>query len=384
MILRKYAENILDRAEIPWYHADMYIHELKDWPHFSWNYEKIASLLLHVRHQQGCLIGRMEFIGFRAKEYVVLQNLTQDVVKSSEIEGEILDQSMVRSSIARRLGIDAAANPVDRNVEGVVEMMLDASQNYHLPLTKERLFGWHAILFPEGNNGLTKIRVGSWRTNSVQVVSGRFDRETIHFEGPSPLRVDYEMDLFLDWINHETKIDLVIKAALAHLWFVTIHPFDDGNGRISRAIADFLLARSENSSNRFYSLSAQIQTERKSYYQVLEHTQKDGLDVTLWMEWFLGCLERAISRSLSTFDSVKHKEQMWKSLSEVSLNERQRRVINRILDDFEGNLTSSKWAKICNCSQDTAYRDILNLIDRGILEKDPGGGRNTSYSLVRK
>lgn len=361
----------------------MYIHELNDWPSFSWNHEKIAPILLRVRHKQGRLIGGMESIGFHAKEDVVLQSLTQDVIKSSEIEGEILDQSLVRSSIARRLGMDAAADPVDRNVEGVVEMMLDATQNYQQPLTKERLFGWHAVLFPTGRSGFAKIRVGAWRISPIQVISGRLDKESIHFEGPSPERVDHEMDLFLDWINQEAKTDLVIKAALAHLWFVTIHPFDDGNGRISRAIADLFLARSEKSSNRFYSLSAQIQAERKGYYQILERTQKDGLDVTLWLEWFLQCLERSIDRTLSTFDSVKQKELIWKSLSEISLNERQRKVINRILDGFEGKLTSSKWAKISNCSQDTAYRDILDLVDRGILEKNSEGGRSTSYSLAK-
>ena len=361
----------------------MYIYELKDWPCFTWNHEKITPILLRVRHKQGLLIGGMESIGFHAKEDVVLQSLTQDVVKSSEIEGEILDQSLVRSSIARRLGMDAAADPVDRNVEGVVEMMLDATQNYFQPLTKERLFGWHAVLFPIGRSGITKIRVGAWRISPIQVVSGRLDKESIHFEGPSSERVDDEMDLFLNWINHETKTDLVIKAALAHLWFVTIHPFDDGNGRISRAIADLLLARSENSSNRFYSLSAQIQAERRGYYQILERTQKDGLDVTSWVEWFLQCLERSIDRTLSSFDSVKQKELIWKSLSETFLNERQRKVINRILDGFEGKLTSSKWAKICNCSQDTAYRDILDLIDRGIFVKNSDGGRSTNYSLAK-
>jgi len=360
----------------------MYIHELKNWPKFSWDQERITSTLAHVRHLQGLLIGGMKSIGFKLKEEVVLETLTQDIIKSSEIEGEVLDRSQVRSSVARRLGIDAAAvNHIDRNIDGVVEMMLDATQKFDHLLTKERLLNWHAALFPTGWSGITKIRVGAWRKEHVQVVSSRLDREIIHFEGPSADRVDQEVEFFLQWFNQETKVDPVLKAAIAHLWFVTIHPFDDGNGRISRAIADLLLARSENSPHRFYSLSAQIQKERKEYYQILEQTQKDGLDITSWIDWFFCCLKRAIKESLSTFESINNKEQVWKVLAKVPLNERQRKLINRILDGFTGKLTSSKWAKIAKCSQDTAYRDILDLIDKGILEKNPEGGRSTSYSL---
>ncbi len=359
----------------------MYIYELENWPNFLWDQEKVADLLIQLRHQQGRLIGGMESIGFRLREETILQALTQDVVKSSEIEGEILDQSLVRSSVARHLGMDVAADRIDRNIEGVVEMVLDATQRFDEPLTKERLFHWHTALFPKKRSGFTKIRVGAWRAGPVQVVSGQMGKETLHFEAPPAEHVDHEMKLFLKWLNHEKIMDLVLKAALAHLWFVTIHPFDDGNGRIGRAIADLLLARSEKSSHRFYSLSAQIQIERKSYYGILERTQKGNLNTTSWIEWFFSCLGRAIEKAISTLDAVVHKAQFWEALAEVSLNERQRKIINRLLDGFHGKLTSSKWAKIAKCSQDTAYRDILDLIDRDILTKNPEGGRSTSYSL---
>ncbi len=360
----------------------MYIHEIKEWPHFLWSQEKIADLLIGLRHEQGRLIGGMQSIGFQLREETVLQTLTQDVVKSSEIEGEILDQSLVRSSVARHLGMEVGADPVDRNIEGVVEMILDATQKFDEPLTKERLFQWHASLFPTGQNSLTKIRVGAWRTGPVSVVSGRLDKETIHFEAPPAERVAYEMDLFLDWFTTETTMDLVLKSAIAHLWFITIHPFDDGNGRIGRAIVDMVLARSEKSC-RFYSLSAQIQKERKAYYTILEQTQKGNLIITPWIEWFFTCLKRAIQDALSTLDTIKCKGQFWQTLAQTPLNERQRIVINRLLDGFEGKLTSSKWAKIAKCSQDTALRDILDLVARGILIKNPEGGRSTSYSLSK-
>lgn len=358
-----------------------YIHELKKWPGFFWDEGKIAPLLIQLRHSQGRLIGGMESIGFKAQEETVLQNLTQDVVKSSEIEGEILDQSLVRSSVARHLGLDVAADGIDRNIEGVVEMVLDATQNFDLPLTKERLLGWHASLFPTGRSGFSKIRVGSWRTGPVQVVSGRLDKEKVHFEAPYADKVECEMGLFLEWFNQKSSIDLVLKAAIAHLWFVTIHPFDDGNGRIGRAIADLMLARCEKSSNRFYSLSSQIQKERKGYYDILEKTQKGNLDITEWIEWFFNCLGRAIQDAFLTLDKIVHKAQFWKSIAEVALNERQRKMINLLLDGFKGKLTTSKWAKIAKCSQDTAYRDILDLIARGIVVKNQEGGRSTNYLL---
>lgn len=363
--------------------AYMYIHELPSWPKFSWNKEKIFSLLIEVRHLQGRLIGGMEAIGFQLKKEVVLQTITDDVVKSSEIEGEILDQALVRSSVALHLGMETAAlDKRDRNIDGVVEMMLDATQRFYEPLTADRLFYWHSSLFPNGRSGFSKIQVGNWRKGSVQVVSGRLDKEIVHFEGPEAKRVPKEMSLFLSWIGEDEDMDFVLKAALAHLWFVTIHPFDDGNGRIGRAIADLMLARCENSSHRFYSLSAQIQAERKRYYSILEHTQKGTLDVTEWLEWFMRCLMRSIQKALGTLDVILRKAQIWETLANVPINERQRKVINRMLDGFDGKLTTSKWAKIAKCSQDTAYRDILDLVERGILVKSEEGGRNTSYSLA--
>lgn len=361
----------------------MYIYERKNWPKFLWNQEYLTNLLIQVHHSQGRLIGGMESIGFRLQEDVILQTLTQDIIKSSEIEGEILDRALVRSSVARHLGIEhLALNRVDRNVEGVVDMMLDATQKFHQPLTKERLFKWHASLFPDGHSGFMKITVGAWRRGSVEVISGQLGEEIVHFTAPAADKVELEMKLFLDWLNEASSIDLVLKAAIAHLWFITIHPFDDGNGRIGRALVDMVLARREKSPRRFYSLSAQIQLERKNYYEFLEKTQKGDLDITSWIEWFLGCLIRAVDTALGTLDIILYKEKFWKSLADVSLNERQRKVINRILDGFEGNLTSSKWAKITKCSQDTAYRDILDLIDQGVLIKNAEGGRSTSYSLA--
>jgi Fic family protein len=389
----------------------MYIHELANWPNFIWDQEALAEILIQVRHQQGRLVGRMESIGFHVRNEAILQALTQDVVKSSEIEGEILDHSLVRSSVARHLGIDVAAlDTVDRTVEGVVEMILDATQGFNQPLIKKRLFDWHMLLFPNGRSGFKKIGTGMWRRGPVDVISGPPGREIIHFEAPSAARVEHEMKLFLDWFNKDTSLarishtfsdsshtlhddlavqkkceksglDPVFKAALAHLWFVTIHPFEDGNGRVGRAIADLMLARSENSSQRFYSLSAQIQRERKQYYTILEEAQKGTLDITRWLDWFFNVLGRAIKDALSTLDTILYKAQFWESVSESSFNERQKKMINLMLDGFDGKLTSSKWSKIAKCSQDTAYRDILDLLDRGILKKNPEGGRSTSYSL---
>lgn len=361
----------------------MYIYDNSDWPKFFWEDKRIIPLLIQARHLQGRLIGAMGSIGFQFNEKTVLDTLTQEVLKSSEIEGEILDPGQVRSSVARHLGIEAAAlGPTDRHIEGVVEMMINATQQFDQPLTKDRLFLWHTLLFPNGRSGFTKIQVGNWRKGSVQVVSGRPGKEIVHFEGPKAINVEKEMEQFLNWVNQENKIDLILKAAVTHLWFVTIHPFDDGNGRIGRAIADLILARSENSSRRFYSLSAQIQIERKGYYQILENTQKGGLDITPWIEWFLHCLETAIKKALSTLDGVKKKERAWEFLETLDLNERQKKILNRLFDGFEGNLTTSKWAKIAKCSQDTAYRDILELVDKGILIKNRKGGRSTSYLLI--
>ncbi len=359
-----------------------YIWALKNWPNFTLDQKHLSELLIQLRHKQGRLLGGMESIGFHKEKEAILETLTRDVIKSSEIEGEILDHSQVRSSVARHLGMDVGADVADKNIEGVVEMILDATQNYDKPLTKERLLNWHASLFPAGRSGFTKIKVGVWRTGPVEVVSGKMGDEKVHFEGPPADRVEHEMTLFLNWFNKKTQIDPVLKAAIAHLWFVTIHPFDDGNGRIARAIGDLMLARSENSSHRFYSLSAQIQKERKGYYAILEKTQKGSLDITPWIEWFFSCLSRAMEDALSTLNTILHKALVWENLADVPLNERQRKIINRLLDGFEGKLTTSKWAKITKCSQDTAYRDILDLIDRGILQKNPEGGRSTSYSLT--
>lgn len=328
----------------------------------------------------------MEALGFPQREEAILRTLTEDVLKSSEIEGEVLDQAQVRSSIARRLGMDIGAlTPADRHVEGVVEMMIDATQRFDQPLTAERLFAWHAALFPTGRSGMTKIVVGAWRDASsgpMQVVSGPYGRETVHFEAPTAERLDAEMRAFLDWFNTETPGDPVIKAALAHLWFVTIHPFEDGNGRIARAIADMALSRSEGSPRRFYSMSARIQLERKAYYARLEATQKGDLDITAWLEWFLECLDRAIAGADDILATVLAVAGFWDAHSGQAFNDRQRLMLGRLLDGFEGKLTSSKWATIAKCSQDTAGRDIDDLLKRGVLTKDVGGGRSTSYSLV--
>ncbi|MFY4729307.1 Fic family protein [Nitrospira sp. BLG_2] len=363
-----------------------YIHELPDWPDYHWDQNKLAPKLAAVRHRQGRLIGRMEAIGFGLRKEAVLQTLTLDVLKSSEIEGEVLNLEQVRSSVARRLGMDiAGAIPADRHVEGVVEMMLDATQNFEAPLTVERLFGWHAALFPTGRSGLHKIIVGAWRDDSkgpMQVVSGPVGCEKVHFEAPQAKRLKAEMTKFLRWVNKKDGTDQVLRAALAHLWFVTIHPFQDGNGRIARAIADWGLARSENSSQRFYSMSSQIRLERKDYYDTLKDTQIGTLDVTAWMDWFLGCLDRAIVNTEFSLIGVFRKAKFWETNADTSLNDRQRLLLNKLLDGLDGKLTSTKWAKIAKCSQDTAQRDIQALIDQRILVKEEAGGRSTSYSLV--
>jgi Fic family protein len=365
----------------------MYIHELQDWPRFSWNRERLAEPLASVRHRQGRLIGHMEALGFNLQQEAVLETLTADVLKSSEIEGEKLDAEQVRSSLARRLGMDIGAlRPADRNVEGVVEMMLDATRHYDQPLSSERLFAWHASLFPTGRSGMTKIRAGAWRKDStgpMQVVSGPIGKEHVHFVAPKADRLDAETRRFLEWFETDSGSDPVLKAGMAHLWFVTIHPFDDGNGRIARAIADLALARSENSPQRFYSMSAQIRQERNAYYDILEETQRGTMDITGWMDWFLGCLGRAIDGAQTTLSAVLAKARFWERIHGVPLNDRQRLVLNRLLDGFEGKLTTSKYAKLAKCSQDTALRDILPLVKRGILVLNPEGGRSTSYALAQ-
>ncbi len=332
-------------------------------------------------------MGRMEALGFDLRQEAILNTLTEDAVKTSEIEGEILNTDLVRSSVARRLGMEIAGlGSSDRGVEGIVELMLDATENYDRPLTKERLFGWHASLFPTGRSGLRRIRVGDWRddnTGPMQVVSGPIGRERVHFEAPAAARVDHEMRTFMDWFNAPADTDDVLKAGLAHLWFVTAHPFDDGNGRIARAIADMALARSEDSPQRFYSMSSQIRLERSEYYRVLERTQRGTIDVSEWLGWFVSCLGRALEGAETTLSAVLNKARFWQGIASLPVNERQRIVINHLLDGFEGKLTTSRWARLTKCSQDTALRDITNLVERGILKRSQEGGRSTSYTLVK-
>jgi Fic family protein len=365
----------------------VYIYERKEWPNFFWKHESIASKLAQVRHRQGRILGRMESLGFGLQAEANLHILTLDVLRSSEIEGEILDADQVRSSIARRLGMDIAGLiPADRHVEGIVEMMLDATQHYRTLLSDERLFSWHAAMFPAGRSGMQKIIVGNYRDNfkedPMQVVSGPMGKEKVHFEAPASDVLVSEMRKFLTWFNAEKTIDPVITAAIAHLWFVTIHPFDDGNGRIARAITDMQLSRADQSAQRFYSMSSQIRAERKEYYEVLEKTQKGSLDITIWLDWFLNCLDRALANTDETLAVVLKKAQFWEKHSTTPLNDRQRTMLNKLLDGFNGKLTSSKWARITKTSQDTAGRDISDLLQRGILAKEPGGGRSTSYMLA--
>lgn len=364
----------------------MYLWQLTEWPALAWDDQSLSTLLARVSRKQGRLLGKMEALGFELRDEANLRTLTEDVVKSSEIEGEELERDQVRSSIARRLGMDVAGLiPSDRHVDGVVEMMLDATSNYDDPLTQERMFAWHAALFPTGRRGMQKITVGEWRDDSegpMQVVSGPMGREIVHYEAPPAECVADEISAFIRWFEQPGDMDPLLISGLAHLWFVTIHPFDDGNGRIARAIADMALARSEKSPQRFYSLSAQIRLERKDYYSTLEWTQKGELDVTRWQTWFLECFERALDGANETLKTVLQKARFWESLAKTALNDRQVKVLNRVLDGFEGKLTSSKWAKLAKCSQDTASRDISDLIKKGALTKDPGGGRSTSYSIA--
>jgi len=360
-----------------------YIYQHKEWTHFTWNDAVINALFGEVRNLQGEISGQMKAIGFSAKEEANLTTLTLDVVKSSEIEGEHLNYEQVRSSIARRLGMDVAGlSSVDRNVEGIVDMMLDATQNYLQPLTEERLFAWHSALFPMGYSGMHKIEVARYRTGQMQVISGAMGQERIHYEAIPPQLVKTEMDKFLRWFNESDKTDPVLKAAIAHFWFIIIHPFDDGNGRIARAISDLLLARSEKNSERFYSMSSQILDGRKRYYEVLQKVQHSRGDITEWLEWFLHCLKKALLETESTLKTVLHKADFWKMYEITPFNERQRLILNKLLDGFDGKLKSSKWAKIAKCSSDTALRDIKDLMEKGILRQESSGGRSTNYELA--
>lgn len=359
-----------------------YIHEYENWTDFTWQDKAINSVFGEVRLIQGRIIGQISSLGFSVKEEATLNALTLDVVKSSEIEGELLNYEQVRSSIARRLGINIGGLvPSSRHIEGVVEMMLDATQRYDLPLTHERLFGWHAALFPTGYSGLYKIETGQYRTGVMQVVSGAMGRERVHYEAVLPQRVKPEMDRFLDWFNNENTLDLVLKAAIAHFWFIIIHPFDDGNGRIGRALTDMLLARAESSDERFYSMSSQILLERKQYYKVLQIVQHSSGDITLWIDWFLNCLKNAMLATEASMQNILNKAEFWRMHEQTIINERQRAMINRLFDGFEGKLQTSKWAKITKTSTDTALRDIKDLIKKGILEQTKEGGRSVNYRL---
>ena len=363
-----------------------FIHEKPEWPLFSWNSEALSAPLAAVRHKQGKHLGRMEALGFDLRAEASLTVLTSEVVSSSAIEGETLNPGEVRSSIARRLGLDVTGLPkAGREIEGIVEMMLDATQNYEVPLTGERLFGWHAALFPTGRSGMSRLPVGAWRPQEVgpmQVVSGPIGREKVHFEAPEAESLESEMTRFIEWFDSPLSIDPVLKAGIAHLWFVTIHPFEDGNGRIARATADMALSQADGTEDRFYSLSSQLEAERKEYYLQLEAAQRGDLDITRWLAWFLDCLDRTIGNADTTLVSVLHKAKLWERINPHPVNDRQRKVINRLLDGFEGFLTTSKYARLTRCSQDTALRDIRELLARGIIVQNPGRGRSTSYRLA--
>ncbi|MFH0922164.1 MAG: Fic family protein [Fibrobacterota bacterium] len=364
-----------------------YIHQQAGWPSFLWEQDALARPLADVRHRQGRLLGRMEALGFELQSEATLQTLTMDVLKSSEIEGELLNRDQVRSSIARRLGMDVAGLvPSDRNVDGIVEMMVDATRNYNVALTRERLFGWHSALFPTARSGLRKITVGTWRNNPdddpMQVLSGPMGREKVHFEAPRSGILNSEMKKYLTWFNNEKKLDPATKAAIAHLWFVTLHPFEDGNGRIARAITDMLLAVSDGTRQRFYSMSAQIRKERNDYYSILETTQRGSLDITSWLMWFLGCLDRAFTSTEEILSLVLKKAKFWETHAKTMFNDRQISVLNRLLDGFDGKLSTSKWATMTKCSQDTALRDIQDLIHKDVLKQEPSGGRSTRYFLA--
>lgn len=359
----------------------MYLYQQKNWPTFTWNTNIISLKLGEVRHQQGLILGKMQTFGFRVQEETMLKALTMDVVKSNEIEGELLNPEQVRSSIAKRLGIEIAGIlPTERHIDGIVEMMLDATQNYHNPLTKERLFDWHAALFPTGRSGMYKIKTAAWRADSMQVTSGPMGKEIIHFEAPSAEKVPTEMIFFLEWLELYAQLDPVLKAGIAHLWFLTIHPFDDGNGRIARAITDMLLARADKSSQRFYSMSAQIQSDRNNYYDILESTQKGDLDITEWLLWFLDNLMKSMEQTTEIISKTITRAQFWENQKETTFNPRQQKILELLLDDFFGNLKVSKYAKITKTSTDTALRDLQDLVKKNILEQI-GSGRGTFYKL---
>ncbi len=363
----------------------MYIHELQDWPHFTWDYEKLSELLLEVSFLRGNLLGSMKSLGFNFQQEAILQNMTDEIIKSSEIEGVLLNMEQVRSSVARRLNINNN-NPVpsSHHIDGIVEMMVDATHNCREKITLERLCGWHAALFPTGKSGLYEIRVGALRDDkngTMQVVSSLFGREIVHYEAPAAEKLPAFVNDFLNWLENDKAINPLLKSAIAHLWFVTLHPFEDGNGRITRAITDMMLSRADNTSYRFYSMSAQIQKDKKDYYSILERTQKGTLDITEWLEWFFSCLKKSIRNSEELVSKIVHKALCWQKFNQVTIDESQRKIINKLFDGFEGKLTSAKWAKICKCSQDTAQRSIKFLVENGILQQ-AGSGRGTHYILL--
>jgi len=364
----------------------VYIHQLPAWPNFQWKQEEVIPLLLEVRNLQGRLLGKMEALGFDLMGEAHLESLSRDVLKSAEIEGEYFQAEQVRSSIARKLGLDMAGLVwSDRHVDGMVEMLLDATQQHSELMTNERLFNWHSALFPTARNGLYKITVGDWRTDAsgpMQVVSGALGKEKVHFQAPDAARLSEEMRRFLAWLNAPSAQDLIIKAALAHLWFVSLHPFEDGNGRITRAITDRLLAQSDKSVQRFYSMSAQICLKRKQYYSILEKTQKGELDVTDWIKWFLNTLTDALKASEVQLNRILFKAAFWRNHTNTPLNARQLKLINKLLDGIDGKLTSAKWAKMGKCSKDTAVRDINDLLSKNILQKEAAGGRSTHYLIM--
>ena len=364
----------------------MYIYQHKEWPRFTWKSDELLSTLATVRNNQGRLLGKLETLGFDNLDSALLETLTLDIVKSTEIEGEVLSREQVRSSLAHRLGISIEDDtPTSRDIDGIVELTLDATQNYQQELTVERLFGWHGALFPTGRSGLYKIKVGHWRDGAngpMQVVSGGYGREKIHFEAPDAKLLARLMDDFIAWFNSDKSIDPILVAGVAHLYFVTLHPFEDGNGRLTRALTDMLLARADGIPQRFYSMSAQIMKQRKEYYLQLEKAQKGTLDITSWLMWFLDCLNSAIISADGVIDNVLAKYRFWQRAKEYSLNSRQQKMLNLLLDNFKGKLSTSKWAKITKCSTDSALRDITTLIQFGLLEKEDGGGRSTSYRVV--
>jgi Fic family protein len=362
-----------------------YIWQDSDWPHWRYDLAALTMRLTTVSRAQGLLLGRLTDVGMLLRYHASLAALTEDVLKTSEIEGERLNAESVRSSIAQRLGVDIGAlAPVDRHIDGVVDMVLDATAHCAVPLTRERLFGWHAALFPTGYSGISPIQIGAFRddaTGPMQVISGHFGRQRIHFEAPPAIRLDAEMMRFVDWVNTDDTHHPILKAAIGHLWFVTLHPFDDGNGRMARAIGDLLLARADGSPQRFYSLSAQIQRERQDYYRILERTQKGTLDISAWLGWFLDSLASAVDAAHGTLDAVLAKARFWQCWANTPMNARQIQLLNRLLDGFEGKLTCRKWAIIAKCSPDTALRDINDMLAGGVLIKSASGGRSTSYEL---